>query len=45
MGLGGKMKYCVDFVSLETVHDLGGVCDVAMVEGEVTLVVQHPGVV
>ena len=45
VGLCGEVEDSIDLVSLEAVHDLGGVGDVAMVEGEVALVVQDPGVV
>lgn len=45
VGLGGKVEDGIDVMPLEAVHDLGGVGDVAMVEGEIPLVVEHPGIV
>ena len=43
--LGGEVKNGVDVVALEAVHHLGGVGDVALVEGEVPLVIEGAGVV
>lgn len=45
MGLSGKVENGVDVVALEAVDYLGGMGDVALVEGKVALVVQYPGVV
>lgn len=45
VGLRGKMENGINVVSLEAVHDLGGICNVAIVEGEIPLVVQDTGVV
>ena len=39
------MEDGVNFVSLEAVHHFGGICDIAMVESEVALVVQGTRVV
>ena len=39
------MEDCVDFVLLQAVHNLGGVRDVALVEGKVLLVVENAGVI
>lgn len=43
--LGGEVEDGVDVVALEAVHHLGGVGDVALVEGEVPLVIEGAGVV
>lgn len=45
VGLRGEVEDGVNVVALEAVHDLRGVRDVAMVEGEVPLIVQGAGVV
>lgn len=45
VGLGGEVEDGIDVVTLEAVHDLGGVGDVALVEGEVPLVIESAGVV
>lgn len=43
--LRGEVEDGVDVVALEAVHHLGGVGDVALVEGEVPLVIEGAGVV
>ncbi len=45
VGLRRKVEDGIDVVSLQAVHDLGGVCNIAMVEGEVALVIEDSGVV
>jgi len=45
VGLRGEVEDGVNIVALEAVHDLRGVRDVAMVEGEVSLIVQDAGIV
>lgn len=45
MGLRRKMEDCINVVSLQTVHHLGRVGDVAMVECKVALVVQGSSIV
>jgi hypothetical protein len=45
VGLGGKVEDGVNVMALEAVHHLGGVGDVALVEGEVPLVIEGAGVV
>lgn len=45
VGLSSEMEDGVNVVSLQTVHDLGGVCDITMVEGEVSFVVKGSSVV
>ena len=45
VGLRCEMEDGVNFVSLEAVHHFGGICDIAMVESEVALVVQGTRVV
>jgi len=39
------MEDGVNFVSLEAVHNFGWICDIAMVESEISLVVQRAGIV
>lgn len=45
VGLRGEVEDGIDLVTLEAVHYLGGVGDVSMVEGEVSLVVEDSGIV
>lgn len=45
MGLCGEMEDCINIVSLQAIHDLGGICNVAMVEREISLVVEDSSVV
>ncbi len=45
VGLRGKVEDGIDVVSLQTVHDFGGVRDVAMVEAEISFVVENAGIV
>ncbi|KFY44487.1 hypothetical protein V494_01461, partial [Pseudogymnoascus sp. VKM F-4513 (FW-928)] len=45
VGLGGEVEDGVNVVALKAVHHLGGVGDVALVEGEVPLVIEGAGVV
>lgn len=45
VGLRSEMEDGIDIVALQTVHDFGGVCNVAMVEGEVALVLEDARVV
>jgi len=43
--LCGKVENCVNIVSLQAVHDLGRVCDIAMVECEISFVIEDSRVV
>lgn len=45
MRLCSEVENGIDVVALEAVHNFGGVCDVAMVEREVSLVVEDSGIV
>jgi len=45
VGLRSEVENGINLVALEAVHDFGGVCDVAMVECEIALVVEGAGVV
>ena len=43
--LCGKVENCVNIVSLQAVHDLRRVCDIAMVECEISFVIEDSRVV
>ena len=45
MGLSGKVEDSVNLMSLETVHDLRRICDISMVKGEISLVIEGSCVV
>jgi acyl-[acyl carrier protein]--UDP-N-acetylglucosamine O-acyltransferase len=43
--LCGKVENCVNIVSFKAVHDFGRVCDIAMVKGEISFVIEDSRVV
>lgn len=45
VGLRGKMENGVDVVPLQAIQDFSGVRDIAVVKGEISLLIQDTGVV
>src|SRR5450432_3664497 len=45
VGLSGKVEDGINLVAFKTIHDFGGVCNIAMVEAKVPLVIERPGIV